>query len=533
MLRDVNEIAVKEFLDVKTMTDLLDCAAEFNGNKFAFKSIDDQLTEKTITYKEFLEDILKIAGKFESAGLERKHIGIVGKNSYEWILLMMSVIYSNNIAVPIDRNTPFGDLLKISDSVDLELLLYSDELDLKDSDLIDCQISSFSEILKDKDDYYLNKKSNSSEDDVIIIALTSGTTSVPKAVMLSNKNIISVVECSFDKVGYVDCTNISILPFNHTYQLSIATFYYFYVGGCICFLNDQKDFVKGLHIYKPNCLIVVPLVLEMLYKYLRFMITKNGLQEEFLYDLKRSAELLGKNNDERRVIFKKYIDLLGGNLSLVHCGGAPCRDSVIEFFNAIGIDVYAGYGITECSPLVACNSYGNNKLGSVGKPVMSKHCQIKIHDDEIFVRGNIVAKGYYKDEDLNNEAFVNGWFRTGDLGRFDRDGFLYITGRVKNLIILNNGENVSPEELETMLNNYNIVKESMVGIKKSEKNENEYIHARIVLNEETIDNSEQKHLIDSILKDVNSKLAVHKKIQSYEIQTEDFAKNSNGKIIRF
>ena len=449
-----------------------------------------------------------------------KHIALIGENSYNYLVLFFSIIISQNIAVVIDKDLDeqkINELLKKSDS---KIIYYSP--DYTDIDNITKKYKSFSindieeTINENKYEFKDNKIKNKER----VIFFTSGTTGSSKGVMLSEKNILSDIygACSlFKPNGLV----FSCLPFHHAFGLITSVLKPFYYGVPVFLNHSLKNVVAEMKEAKPNTMFVVPVFIENFYK----QIWKNARSTKKDKILKAminvSNSLLKIGIDLRKYFFKSIHESFGGNLEYIICGGAFLDKKYVKWFRSIGIEILNGYGITECSPVLAVNRNEYYKDGSVGQIV--RNTDIKIENNEIIVKGDIVMLGYYKDERATKEVMQNGYFNTGDFGYLDKDNFLFITGRKKNLIILSNGENISPEAIEEKLSKDKGVCEVIVYEKDNK------LIASIYPNEEYFGNI---NYFNGLIYKYNSKVPKNHQIALVTLRNEEFPKNNNRKILR-
>jgi long-chain acyl-CoA synthetase len=360
------------------------------------------------------------------------------------------------------------------------------------------------------------------EDDLAEIVFTSGTTGKSKGCMITHGNLAwnAMNGSSYTYLTTKDST-MSVLPINHTLEITAGILTPMCCGVTICINDSLKYLSRNLLLYQPQCMIVVPLIVETLHKNIWREIEKTGQHRKVRAAMKIARFLYQCHIDIRRKLFAGILEGLGGNLRLLVGGGAYIEPEIIKDFEAWGINIVQGYGITECAPVVACNTDRYKKYDSVGKIVTG--CEVKIVEDEIRVKGPIVMKGYYKNPEATEEAFDGEWFKTGDLGYLDSDNYLYITGRKKNLIILPNGENVSPEELEQKIMRFPYVKEVVVSEKDGQ------IQAEVFLDKEVQD-AEQKIKGDITL--LNKSLPNYKKIARTVVREQEFEKTTTRKIKR-
>lgn len=493
------------------------------GNKkdevaFIFNNAKKEEIKKT--YIDFYNDVT-LMSNYLSNNYKNKHIALIGENSYNYLVLFFSIIISKNVAVLIDKDLSkekIQELLKKSDS---KVLFYSK--DYCDIDGLEKKYKSYfiediENIIKTNKD--LSFKDNKAKNECRVIFFTSGTTGANKGVMLSEKNILSDIygaSSLFKPDGLV----FSCLPFHHAFGLITSILKPFYYGVPVFLNHSLKYLTNELKSSAPNTMFVVPVFIENFYK----QIWKNARLTKKDYMLKTmiklSNSLLKVGIDLRSYLFKSITKNFGGNLKYIICGGAFLDKKYVKWFRSIGIEILNGYGITECSPVLAVNRNEYYKDGSVGQVV--RGATIKIENNEILVKGDIVMLGYYKDEQATKEVMKKGYFNTGDFGYLDEEGFLYITGRKKNLIILSNGENISPEVIEEKLSKDKGVCEVIVYEKDNK------LIASIYPTEEYFGNTSY---FNGLIYKYNSKVPKNHQISSVTLRTEEFPKNNNRKILR-
>ena len=511
--------AYYEHKKLKSFKELL----EFNYKKneeaiaFIFKNSKKETINKT--YGDFYHDVIIMSNYFSNT-YKGKHIALIGENSYNYLVLFFSIIISQNIAVVIDKDLDerkINELLKKSNS---KIIYYSP--DYTDIDNITKKYKNFSinDIEKTINENKYEFKDNKIKNKERVIFFTSGTTGSSKGVMLSEKNILSDIygACSlFKPNGLV----FSCLPFHHAFGLITSVLKPFYYGVPVFLNHSLKNIIPEMKDAKPNTMFVVPVFIENFYKQI-WKNARNTKKDKILKAMINvSNSLLKVGIDLRKYFFKSILESFGGNLEYIICGGAFLDKKYVKWFRSIGIQILNGYGITECSPVLAVNRNEYYKDGSVGQIV--RGADIKIENNEILVKGDIVMLGYYKDEKATKEAMQHGYFNTGDFGYLDKDNFLFITGRKKNLIILSNGENISPEAIEEKLSKDKGVCEVIV----SEKN-NKLI-ASIYPNEEYFGNISY---FNGLIYKYNSKVPKNHQIALVTLRNEEFPKNNNRKILR-
>ena len=373
---------------------------------------------------------------------------------------------------------------------------------------------------------------------------TSGTTNIPKAVLLSQKNICSNISAiaTWVKIYETD-TLLSFLPIHHTFECTITFLYGLYSGATVAFCDGLKHIQKNLAEYKVSIFVAVPLVLETMYKKIQHAIKEKGKTKLINTMTKISNALLKCKIDIRRKIFKEVLDNFGGNLRVVFYGAAPMNKETIIGYNNLGIDLIQGYGLTETSPVISAETDKEKRPGSVGLVLPNLEAKIENPDNEgigeITVKGPSVMLGYYENEEETKKVLKNGWFSTGDFGYIDDDGFLYVTGRKKDIIVLKNGKNVYPQEIEFLINKIPYVVESLV-YSREKDNTDTMLCAKIVYDEERIKNllgekteKEYKEIIWNEIKEINKNLPVFKHIKNIKITKEPLAKTTTQKVKRY
>ena len=530
-----------ETISADVVYDIIEYSAKNYPDKQAFQIPVRGQDDKFITYKEFAEDIEGLGTYILSKGLKKEKIAIIGENSYEWLLAYFAILGSGNTAVPLDRDLPVDDLVYNVRNSEAKALFFSKvykdvaehfekadtaiELYFSKTEIYD-MISEGRKLIEAGDNSF--KNADVKPDDLAAIVYTSGTTGRAKGVMLTQRNIASnsVSAC---RNAHGEGQGVLALPLHHTFGMVANVLVPFIFGARIYMTTSLRNIQADMIKIGATAAFCVPLMAELIYKKVWATAKEKGKDEILKKGIKISNTLLKLGIDVRRKLFAEVHEALGGNLELFICGGAPLSEKIVFELNSMGINVLNGYGITECSPIVSVNRNFANKIGSVGLPLPCNEVKINNPDEngvgEVYVRGDNVMVGYYNDEEATKEAFDNGWFKTGDLGYLDKDGFLFITGRIKNLIILSNGKNVSAEEIEEkILNEITYVEEVVV------YDDDDKLAAEIYLNEET--EPEAKTKIKKDIKALNIKLPSYKKIAKTKIRDEAFPKTTSMKIKR-
>lgn len=565
---------VKDFRDIIKFTTQKypnNVAYKFKKN---FKKDNECVVEKT--YKEIKSEIEEFSTALLNLGLENKKILLIGNNRYEWCVSYLAITTGNMVVVPLDKALPSGEienLVKISkaDAVIYENK-YSDIFNkIKEDnnttlktfinmDLVKETkgILSYKKLVEEGKELIKNgnedyNKINIDNEKMSILLFTSGTTSKPKGVMLSQKNICSnVMAMARMSKMYPNDVLLSFLPLHHTFECTITFLYGFYSGVTVAFCDGLKYIAKNLEEYKISVIVAVPLVLETMYKKIENGIEKSG-KSKTVKVMGTISNFLYKylHIDIRRKIFKSVLDQLGGNVRILYFGAAAMSKHVIDGYNTFGIASVQGYGLTETSPLIAAETDKNKKPGSVGRNPYNVQIKIVDEDDkeikekgkehvgEIVAKGPNVMIGYYENEKATKQVLKDGWFYTGDLGYFDEDGYLFITGRKKEVIVLKNGENVYPSDIEFLVNRLPYVQESIIFPRENSKKEIS-LGIKIVYDENLIkenygekNKKEYKELVWKDIKEINKELPVFKRIKELIITTEPLEKTTTQKIKRF
>ncbi len=535
----------KEFFadipDLRTVKDIILYGTEKGKDHKQFIFHNKKRQEITKTFNLTWKDISGVSQYLYDTGMTGgKKIAILSENSYEWIVAYYATNVTANVCVPLDSKLYAEDLAKQLIDCQCDAIFYEtmfrDVLD--DIYKVEGMHKMQEYNLDDFDEYYEkghesiakgNKQGVEAEvkpEDLACIVYTSGTTGRSKGVMLSQKNLATdaVASCKVLHGRHA----IGFLPLNHTYSWVSALFscYLLTEYGYIC--QSIKNIQKDLKAYQPYNFSGVPLAVETIYDKIWKTAKQTGREDILKKGIKISRILMKFGIDRRRKLFKTVHENLGGNLDMIICGGAALDPKHEQFFYDIGIHIINGYGTTECSPAVTCNRRENFKFGSVGLPLPC--CEIKINEPdengvgEICVKGDNVMMGYYNDPEATASVFEGEWFRTGDYGRIDEDGFLYYVGRKKNLIVTKGGKNVSPEELEDKLVRFDYVKEVLV------YEENDVIVGEFYLNKEEYPDAE--NMLKNDMKEFNQKMPSFKKIGKTVIRDTEFPKTTTLKIRR-
>lgn len=547
---------------LRDLRELMKRAKVKYNNTVAFKELDSHREIHEYTFKQLNEDVEALGTKLLAMGLKGNHFALVGESTYSYVVSYLAVACGLGVVVPLDKELSIDELKLLAHKGDTDVILHSNDLKEDVEELrksfenihTSINISSYEnnsgelsflnlieegkKLLQNGDTTYLNLPIDPNA--LSSILFTSGTTGSNKGVMLSHKNIVTVLHSAFSMFNF-KLNSFSVLPINHTYEFNLHVLGCIYGGMTICFNDSLKHVKENLLLFKPEMSIMVPMIVESLYKNIWAEAKRTGLEKHLVYGVWFSNLIRKVGIDRRKKFFKPLLDGLGGNLEVIVCGGAPLRADIIKGFDNFGVSVYNGYGITECAPLISSNCTLKSIPGSVGYVIPD--CKVRIEDrdedgiGEIQVQGDNVMLGYYKDELSTQKTFTkDGWFKTGDLGYLDKKGALYITGREKNLIILANGKNVHPEELEDYITaSLSYVKEVVVYAPVSPEGNDVMIIAEAYIEEEFLKTHGVEQAKKKFKEDVthlNRKLSSYKRIQEVLIRDCEFEKTCTRKIKR-
>jgi len=554
-----------KYTDLK---DMLKQTGEAYGDRpaYIFKT-EEKGRFRTITHKEFRDEINALGTVLINMGLKDKRIAIISENRYEWELSYLAIASGVGVVVPLDKSLPDNELESLILRSQVEAIIYSSKYDtimgtLRDKkntnlkyfisiDLEENTQGIYSEkaliekgkkLLDEGDSTYLNAEIDA--DKMGIMLFTSGTTAMSKAVMLSHKNLVTNV---MDITQRFDLTEedrfLSFLPLHHVFECTVGFLYPISIGGSIAFCEGVKHMADNIKEFGITAMISVPAVFDIIYRKVMKAIEKKGKLQNLEKGKKISNLLLKVKIDLRKQLFKEVHESLGPKLRLVVTGGAALDPETEKGFNDLGFDVEQGYGLTETAPVIAAETPKCRRLGSIGKKFPSVEVKIDNPDEEgigeLMAKGPSIMLGYYENEEATKDALdADGWFHTGDLARIDKDGFIYISGRKKSVIVLNNGKNVFPEEIETLLNKVEGIKESFV-YEKKEADGDVKVCVKIVYDKQLIKelyNIEGEEKIKEFLwekvKDVNRLMPKYKYVREMIISEEELIKTTTLKIKR-
>lgn len=551
----------------KDLREVLEYAVKQYANHTAFilkKKIDGQTEYQKKTYEEFGKEVEALGTGLIHMGLKGKRIAIIAPNRYEWCMSYLSILNGVGIAVPLDKSLPEREIalsleqsladcvifdgkyenimqkIKEQGNTNIQSYICMDKTSNPSFIALQNVIELGKELLKNGNTEYKNVTIHPEE--MSIILFTSGTTSSSKAVMLSHKNITENINALNIAEDIYD-TDVALLflPLHHTF--GSTGYLLFMSNGVTCtFCDGLKHIPQNLKEYKISIFVCVPLLLEAMYKKINHEIEKQGKTKLIAFAKKLSNALLKIGIDIRKKLFKPILDNLGGNLRFVVSGAAAIDKEVAKGFNEFGILTVQGYGLTETSPVITAETKGHIKYGSVGFPLSNVEVKIDKPNEqgigEILMKGPNLMLGYYQNEEATKEVIVDGWFHTGDLGYQDEEGYIFVTGRKKNVIVLKNGKNIYPEELEQLVNNLPYVAESMVfGYPKED---DLVLSVKIVYNEEYIQQThpnmqgiELQEMVWSDIKKINNQMPNYKHMKKLFLSKEPMIKTTTQKVKRY
>lgn len=557
----------KNFPRIWDINDLLECI-EGHGDKVCYKYFEKSKVLE-MTYAEVHTMANRVAAAFDKLGFAGKRVAVIGDTSPQWLCTYMGALAAGVVIIPMDKELALPEIEKFLEMVDAEAIVYSKSFNEKfvttigshptlkrfipinadyDSSFSEkiLPFASFLEIGQAHIDEGYTIGMVKSRDEMCEMLFTSGTTGTSKCVMLSQKNIFAAVNSAAETVCFTsDDVIVSVLPVHHTYELMCLLAELVY-GVTTCINDSLRHVLRNFQLFKPTGLVLVPMFLNTMYKKIWSEAERTGKAKTLKAAIATSRGMMKVGVDMRRTLFKSVLDSFGGRLDHIICGGAKLNPDLILGFEDFGISVFEGFGITECSPLVSVTPYYARKLGAIGPAVPS--CRVRIAPNgevtdegypmgEIQVKGDNVMIGYYNNPEANAEVFTHdGWFRTGDVGYMDSDKYIYITGRIKFVIVLENGKNVFPEEIEEYLDAIETISECCVVGRKSEDSDEIILTAVVYPDYSKFpDNADEKTIKDTIRKEINAtnkKLPTFKQIKAVEIRRTEFEKTTTKKIKR-
>lgn len=557
-----------EFREISDLKDMLDTSAKIYADRAAYLMKEVLGGEyKPIYFPQVKSDVDALGTKFIEMGLKGKRIAVIGENSYQWALTYFATTNGTGVIVPLDRELPSNEIRNLLQRAEVTAIVFSRKMEpivkeaIKGVTGIHYMIN-MSATNDEDENLSLNKliaqgkelleKGNRQFVDAIIdrdamcsLLFTSGTMGLAKGVMLSHKNLTANV---YNMSKYVaiphNYVGLSVLPMHHSYEMTCHVLTGIYQGLTIAFCEGLKYIVKNLMESKATVMLGVPLVFESMHKKIWKSAEQNKKGKKMRGMISLSRKLKLYNQPSIRKIFKDVHAATGGNIKLFIAGGAAINPKVVEDFEAMGFPMIQGYGMTECAPIIAVNKDRYSKAGAAGLPMPGTEIKIVDEDEngigEIICRGDSVMLGYFGDTEETSKVLKNGWLHTGDYGYFDQDGFLYISGRKKNVIVTKNGKNIFPEEVEYYLLGSPYIEEVLVHGVEDEKSNDIVVKAEIFPNYEFISEEngpmtiqEVRVFIKLLLDDINEQMPVYKRVKRFSVRKTEFEKTTTRKIKRF
>lgn len=552
-------------LEITDLKDMLNKTRELYKERPAYKIKIEEGKYKTITHREVRDMVDCLGTALISLGLKGKRIAVIGENRYEWEIAYLSIVCGTGIVVPLDKSLPENELEDLIGRSKVEAIFYSKKYEeaikrIKYSEknklkhLIAMDLSVHTEGIYSQEELiergrkllncgnkeFIESKINPEE--MSIMLFTSGTTSKSKVVALSHKNICTNL---MDIGSILDVnsndTLLSILPIHHVFECTVGFLFSLYKGAQTVFCDGLRHVVENLNEYQVTVMACVPAIYERIFMIIRKQLEKQGKLQEIL---EKEEKYKNATMEEKRETFKEIHDMLGGKVKLFISGAAALDSKIEERYRLLGLNLVQGYGLTETSPVVAVGTNKYYKTGSIGKTVPSVNAKlVDVNNEgigELVVKGPSVMLGYFENEEATKEAIKDGWFYTGDLAKIDEEGYIYICGRKKSVIVLKNGKNIFPEEMENLVNKIEGVKESFIfGKQLTQDKENIKINVKIVFDRSIVKEAykvetdeEIREVLSKKIKEVNQTMPKYKAIRGIILTEEPLIKTTTNKIKR-
>ena len=556
---------IYDYLEIKDLKDMLNKTGKLYAKRPAYKIKVENGKYKTYSHSEVRDMINNLGTALINLGLKGKRIAVIGENRYEWEIAYLSIVCGTGIVVPLDKSLPANELELLIERSDIEAIFYtkkysdiiqnirySEKNKLKHLISMDNDenfegiysqkelIRKGKKLIEEGNKEFLNAQINPKE--MSIMLFTSGTTSKSKVVALSHENICTNL---MDIGSVLDVTQedvfLSVLPIHHVFECTVGFLFSLYKGAETVFCDGLRHIVENLNEYHVTVMACVPGIYERIFMMIRKKLEKQGKLEEILENEEKYKNF---SMQKKKEVFKEIHDMLGGKIKLLISGAAALDKTIEERYRLLGLNLVQGYGLTETSPVVAVGTNKNYKLGSIGKTVPSVEAKlVDVNDDrigELVVKGPSVMLGYYENEKVNVKSLQDGWFYTGDLAKIDEEGYIFICGRKKSVIVLKNGKNIFPEEMENLVNKIEGIRESFIFGKIQSNDENNIkINVKIVFDRDVIKDVYKVEKDEDIykvlskkIKEVNQTMPSYKAIRGIMLTEEPLIRTTTNKIKR-
>ncbi len=553
------------YTKITDLKDMLQKSGKEYANQIAYQIKLEEGKYQNITHKETREMIDNLGTALIDMGLKDKRIAVIGENRFEWEIAYLSIVCGTGIVVPLDKSLPENELKSLIERSEIEAIFYTQKYEatlenaknegvgkLKHLISMDLQehkkgiyaqkelIEKGKELIKQGNDQFI--KANIDCEKMSIMLFTSGTTSASKAVALSHRNLCSNL---MDIASILDINSsdvfLSFLPLHHVFECTVGFLFALYKGAKTVFCDGIRHIPENMKEYKVSVMASVPAIYERIFKMIRKQVEKEGKLEEIL---QKEEQYRNASLEERKKVFQEIHAMLGGNVKLLISGAASLEAGIEEKYRLLGFNLVQGYGLTETSPVVAMGNKKYHKIGSIGKAVPSVKVKIVNPNSEgigeLIVQGPNVMMEYYGNRADTKKALVDGWFYTGDLARIDEEGYIFICGRKKSVIVLKNGKNIFPEEMENLINRIEGVEESFVFGKQMSEDKNDIkIFAKLVYQQEIVETTykvqgEEKiyQAMNEKIREINKTMPHYKSIKGIILTQEPLIKTTTNKIKR-
>ena len=553
-----------EYIEISDLKDMLEKSGELYGENIAYKIKDDD-KYITFTHKEVRKMINGLGTALINMGLKGKRIAVIGENRYEWEIAYLAIATGTGVVVPLDKSLPENELRNLIERSGVEAIFYTQKyedllikmkheavgklkhlinMDLKahtDGIYSEVELIQYGKnLLDDGNKEFINAKIDANK--MGIMLFTSGTTSASKIVALSHKNICSNL---MDIASVLDINEhdvfLSFLPLHHVFECTVGFLFSLYKGAQTVFADGIRHIVENMNEYHVTVMASVPAIYERIFKIISKQMENRNMKEKIV---ELEEKYSNASMEEKKKVFSEIHEMLGGNVRLLISGAASLDPNIEAKYRKLGLNLVQGYGLTETSPVVAVGNKVYNKVGSVGKTVPHVKAKIVSADKdgmgELVVSGPSIMLEYYENSEATNDALVDGWFYTGDLAKIDDEGYIFICGRKKSVIVLKNGKNIFPEEIEGLINQIDGVTESFIFGKQMSEDKNDIkIYSKIVYDKATMKEKYQaekeeqiKNILNNKIKEINNKMPKYKAIRGIIVSQEPLIKTTTNKIKR-